>query len=787
MTFKSLITTMACIVMTSGCADRILDKASNKPLSDLENAAQQAQTRETQKSYIKNEAGPGRLTPESLHASPSIDGPSLKGAKISPDGNFATVLQGRKDDARQQDLWAYDLESGQGRLLVSSTELLGEPEKLSLEEKNRREREREYGSGIVTYKWVSDNLLLFPLGGDIYLYDIKSKVAKQVTATKGYETDPKVFGAGRYVGYIRDNNLFVKDLKSGLERQLSDGATDLIRNGIASFVVQEELNRFTGYWPSPDAGRVAYTQTDDNPVAKRNRIEYTTDGVKNITQRYPFAGTPNALVKLGVVAREGGRTKWVDIGAEKDIYLTRVFWSADSQILYAGILSRDQKSHKLLKINPRTGTSDVLFEETSKTWVNAEISQKALKDETLSAGNLLWSSERNGQWQLFNIQTRGEMAGNFTAVTPADILMTKLNCVSEDAGNIFFTGWKETPLERHLYKVKIDGTGFSQISQKPGTHSASFSKNCERYIGGFSDVKTPNQTRTFENDGTPLTWLNENKIDANHAYAPFLNKHIVPEFGILKTNDGTELHYEVFKPHDLKPGEKRPSITLVYGGPHVQKVFNGWSRKSFSTMLAHHGFVVFQMDNRGSGSRGKKFEDAIYRKMGQPEVADQKLGAAWLKSQPFIDPDKMGVYGWSYGGYMTAHMLAQTNDYKAGVIGAPVTEWQLYDTAYTERYLGSPDPKSPNYTEGSYEKSNVFPYLGGLTEPFLLIHGMSDDNVVFRNSTKLMDDMQNRGAHNMSVMAYPREKHGFRGTKNRIHRDRQILDFFLKELRSDYE
>lgn len=783
MTFKSLIITTS-IFMILGCSDKISDRSADA-LSDLENAAQQAQTPQTEKSYLTNEPGPGKLTPEALHGSPSINGPTLKGAKISPDGSFATVLQGREDNSQQQDLWAYDLESGEGSLLVSSTDLLGEPEELSLEEKNRRERRREYGSGIVSYKWAGEDLLLFPLGGDIYLYDLKSKEAKQVTATKGFETDPKVFGDGQYVGYIRDNNLYVKELKSGLERQLSDGATELIRNGIASFVVQEELDRYTGYWPSPDAGHIAYTQTDDGPVATRNRIEYTAEGVKNISQRYPFAGTANATVKLGVVTRRGGRTKWVDIGGEKDIYLTRVFWSADSKTLYAGILSRDQKSHKLLKINPRTGASDILFEETSPTWLNAEVNYKALKADNLPDGNLLWSSERNGQWQLFNIQTTGELAGNFTAVTPADILMTKLNCVSEQTGNVYFTGWKETPLERHLYKVKIDGTELAQISQKPGTHSASFSKNCERYIGGFSDVNTPNQSRAFQNDGTPLTWLNENKIDAGHAYAPFQAAHITPEFGTLQTADGTELHYEVFKPRDLKPGEKRPSVTLVYGGPHVQKVFNGWSRKSFSTMLAHHGFVVFQMDNRGSGSRGKKFEDAIYRKMGQPEVVDQKLGAAWLKSQPFIDADKMGVYGWSYGGYMTAHMLAQTDEYKAGVVGAPVTEWQLYDTAYTERYLGSPDPKSPNYTEGSYEKSNVFPYLDGLTEPFLLIHGMSDDNVVFRNATKLMDAMQKRGEHNMSVMTYPREKHGFRTPENRIHRDRQILEFFLKELGSE--
>lgn len=785
MSLKPFLIMMASFAIISGCGDKSSLGNSDGPISDLETAAQQAQTPEAEKDYLTNEPGPGKLTSEALHADPSIHGPRLKGAQISPDGTMATVLQGRKDNARQQDLWAYDLESGKGRLLVSSTDILGAPEELSLEEKNRRERKREYGSGIVSYKWVGNDLLLFPLGGDIYLYDLKTNKPKQVTATKGFETDPKVFGKGRYVSYIRENNLFVKDLESGLERQLSDGATELIRNGIASFVVQEELDRFTGYWPSPDAGRIAYTQTDESAVATRNRIEYTANGVKNITQRYPFAGTPNATVKLGIVSRRGGKTKWVDIGQEKDIYLTRAFWSADSRALYAGILSRDQKSHRLLKINPNTGASETLFEETSETWMNVEVSIKPLKDKNLSAGNLLWSSERNGQWQLFNVQTSGDMAGTFTAVTPVDILMTKLNCVNEKTGDIYFTGWKETPLERHLYRIKIDGSELTQISTNSGIHSANFSKNCERYIGGFNNVQTPPQSRAFQSDGTQLSWLNENKIDGSHPYAPFQPAHIIPEFGKLQTADGTVLHYEIFKPLDLKTGEKRPSVTLVYGGPHVQRVRNTWNRKSFARMLAHHGFVVFQMDNRGSGYRGKKFEEVIYRKMGQPEVADQQLGAAWLKSQSFIDPDKMGVYGWSYGGYMTAHMLAQTDDYKAGVVGAPVTEWQLYDTAYTERYLGSPDPDSPNYTQGAYEKSNVFPYLDGLTEPFLLIHGMSDDNVVFRNATKLMDAMQNRGAHNMSVMTYPREKHGFRGSENRIHRDRQILEFFLKELEAD--
>lgn len=769
---KTLLTISASAFILAGCSNN----ASENETTALETTATQAQTSEVVKSYLTDTPGPGKLTPEVLYAGTSLSGTSLRGAKIAPDGTFVTVLQGREDDANQQDLWAYDFESGEGRLLVSSTDILGTPEELSLEEKNRRERRREYGTGIVSYDWVGDNLLLFPLGGDIYLYDLNIKEARQVTATKGFETDPKVFGKGQYIAYIRENNLYVKDLKTGLERQLSDGATDLIRNGIASFVVQEELDRYTGYWASPDASRIAYTQTDDAKVKTRNRIEYTAVGVTNVEQRYPFAGTPNATVKLGIIGIKGGATKWVDIGDEEDIYLSRVFWSQDSKTLYAGILSRDQKSHKLLKINPITGRSEVLFEENHPAWMNVEVSYRALKD-----GSILWSSERNDKWQLFRISTIGETAGEFTPVTPPEILMTRLNCVNQESGDIYFTGWKDTPLNRHLFKVNLEGGDVTQITQSNGGHSANFNKGCERYIGRFSNSTTPPQTRAFKNDGTPLAWLNENKLDSSHPYASYLAADIEPEFGVLKAADGTDLHYELYKPIDLKTGEKRPSITIVYGGPHGQRVYNRWS-VDLRKVLAHHGFVVFQIDNRGTGNRGKKFEDVVYRNMGRPEVEDQKIGADWLKSQPFIDPEKMGVYGWSYGGYMSLMMLGQTDDYVAGVVGAPVTEWQLYDTAYTERYLGSPVEGDPNYTKGSYENSNVWPYLGGITEPFLLIHGMSDDNVVFRNSTKLMDEMHLRGAHNMDVMTYPSEKHGFRKKHNRTHRIRLILEYFLTEL-----
>ena len=768
MTSFSSVSFKGALIM--GAALSVLAACQPAALDDIKSGGTQS---DAKLSYIVADPGPGKLTPERINASPSLAGSTLRRTAISPDGTKVSFLKGRTDNARQQDLWAFDLETGESSLLVSSTDLLGAPEQLSDEEKNRRERMREYGSGIVSYSWVNKDLLLFPLGGDLYTYNLATKKSRQITATKGFETDPKVSTKGGFVAYVRGNELYLTELDTGLERQLSDGATDLIRNATASFVVQEELGRRTGYWVDPAATRIAYTQIDESPVAIESRIEFGADGVGSVSQRYPFAGTDNATVKLGVVSTKGGDTRWVDIGNDKDIYLTRAAWSVDGKTLYAGILSRDHKTHTILKINPDTGASDTFFTERSKTWLNIDSSFRPQKD-----GSMLWMAETSDKRQLFRIAPDGTMS----ALSADGVLVNSLNCVNAETQTAYVSGWKATATEQHLFKVDLSTGETNQITEAGGMYSARFDRGCSRYIGGFSSPDTPPQTRAFNADGSPLAWLNENALDENHPYAPFLGAHINPEFGQIAAEDGTMLDYMLYKPLDLKAGEKRPSVTIVYGGPGVQRVNKAWGRRGLARMLAHHGFVVFQLDGRGATNRGKAFEDVLYRSMGRAEVVDQSAGADWLKSQDFIDPDKMGVYGWSYGGYMTLHMLGQTDYYAAGVSGAPVTDWALYDTAYTERYLGDPREGNANYTKGAYENGSVFPYLDGLTEPVLLIHGMADDNVVFRHSIKLMDAMQKRGAHNMRVMTYPGEKHGFRSEANRTHRDRSILEFFSEKL-----
>ena len=780
---KNLIAPLFLTTALLGCTN------GDTPSPTLQEAAEQSQQAveavQSPINYIRKTPVPGGLTPERINSSPALGGTSLSGVQIAPSGEFITVLQGREDDARQKDLWAYDLESGEGRLLVSSTDILDGPEILSEEEKNRRERARQYGTGIISYSWVGDNLLLFPLGGDIYLYDLRTKKSRQVTATKGFETDPKVSSNGSKVAYVRANELYIKDLKTGLERQLSEGSTETIRNATASFVVQEELDRDTGYWLSSDAKTVAYTQIDESAIAIENRIDFGADDVSNVAQRYPFAGTANATVKLGFVSARGGSTRWValddDPALGNEIYLTRVAWAPDNRTVFVGVLARDQKTHRIYKIDSRTGKKSDFYEETSPTWLNIGPSFSATAD-----GGLIWSAERKDKRQIFKINSNGEI----NSLTPEDINVRSLSCRTDDA--VFISGWQDSPLSNQIFKVGLTTDGESaeqivtQITSGPGIHSASFNSDCTRYLGTYSDDETPTNLRAYEADGTPLAWLNENKLDDTHAYAPFLKAHINPEYGQLDAADGTKLDYMLFKPTDLKAGEKRPAITIVYNGPGVQRVQNRFWRKNLPKMLAHHGFVIFTIDGRGSSNRGKAFEDHLNRSMGQVEVEDQSVGARWLAQRDFVDADNMGVFGWSYGGYMTLHMLAQTDLYKSGVAGAPVTDWTLYDTAYTERYLGDPTPGTENYTKGAYEDGSVFKYLEGLTEPMLLIHGMADDNVVFRHSIKLMDAMQKQNMHNLRIQTYPGEKHGFRNTENRIHRDRQILEFFSETLAPDY-
>lgn len=711
------------------------------------------------------------LSIERLNSQPGLSGPSLRGASFSPDGKLITILRGSENNTSILDLWAYDLESGEASVLVSASDIVTEETELSEEEKNRRERQRIYTSGIISYAWdTTGTNIMFPLGGDIYTYDLKQKTPNRITVTDQFETDPKFSPQGNYISYVRDDELQIFNITRNQERQVTKGADGIIRNAVSSFVVQEELNRYTGYWWSPDESRIAFTQIDESPVPIAERVDINADEIVTIRQRYPFAGSNNVTIKLGITTPKGKKPVWVDLGDNPDIYLADAYWSVDGSTLYIARLTRDQKRLDLLAADPKTGKTEIILSETADTWVNLGLGLKPLSD-----GGFLWSSERSGFQHFYRYNAQGN---NLGPVTGGNGIVTSLNCVDEENNRIFYTGWHDSVLERHVYTKSLNGKDLARpITTKEGWNGASFSGNCENFILTHTSDKQPRQASVKTNSGDHRFWLNENAIDKNHPYAPYLDSHQVWEYGQLEAEDGQMLDYKMLKPAGLKPGEKAPAIHMVYGGPHAQRV-----RKAFGNLLeqtlADKGYVVFWMDNRGAGNRGTKFENPLYRAMGRPETDDQAMGAQWLASQSFVDENRIGVYGWSYGGFMTLHMLLQKPElYAGGIAGAPVLDWRLYDTAYTERYMGHPETDADAYTA-----SAPLTYIDNLEDPLLVIHGMADDNVVFQNTVKLVDELQKKGK-TFELMTYPGEKHGFRKKTSRIHRNRMIIDFFERVLK----
>ncbi len=716
-----------------------------------------------------------KLTLEAITGSASLSGPTLNNAKISPDGKRVTFLRGSAAAANQLDLWEYHIATGKTQLLVDSKNLVSGVEVLSDEEKARRERQRIAGfSGIVDYQWGSDgNTLLFPLGGELYLYDLSQAKAKKITTGKGFATDPKISPKGGFVSFIRERNLWVIDLKKNAEIQITKDASDIIANGIAEFVADEEMNRHTGYWWAPDDSAIAFTRIDESPVPVQKRFEIYPDHTDIVEQRYPASGDANVLIELKVVSLLSNTRPIsdIDLGIEKDIYLARVQWR-DAQHLIFQRQNREQRLLDLIEVNLSNNKQTTLLQETSKSWINLHDNLHFLED-----GRFIWSSEQSGFMHLSLHSRNGKL---LKTLTQGDWQVDDLLAVDEKLQRIYFSGTKTTVRERHVYWTDFNGNAAQQLTKNNGMHQVTFSDDASVYVDVWSNSQTPPQAELYRADGNKLASLVDNAIDAKHPYQKYFSAHGKTEFGELKAVDGKTLHYSVIKPLDFDPAKKYPVVVFVYGGPAAQTVINSWPGRAdafFNHYLSQHGYIVFSIDNRGTPRRGVKFGSALFRHQGNVEVVDQLRGVEYLKTLPYVQADKIGVYGWSNGGYMTLMLLAKaSNTYACGVAGAPVTDWGLYDTHYTERYMDLPK----NNPDG-YKASTVFEHLDGLKSKLLLIHGMADDNVLFTNSTKLMSELQKRGTP-FELMTYPGAKHGLRGA-DALHRYRLTEDFFARCLK----
>lgn len=608
--------------------------------------------------------------------------------------------------------------------------------------------------------------LLLLEGGDLFLWRLDSGKWEQLTKTPVDERDPKISPDGKHVSFLRDDDLYSLDVASGKETRLTTGGSETLRNGSVDWVYPEELSLGTAYWWSPDSQSLVYLQFDTSREPLFPHSDLLKVRAVYEPERYPQAGENNADVRLGVVSAAGGPTRWFDVGdTRRSSLIARAGWTPDSKHVYIVRANRVQNRLELIFMDAATRAARTILTESDPYWVNVYDGPRFLND----GRRFLWSSERDGFRHLYLDSIDG---GIGRQLTKGEWEVRSLAGVDEAGGRVFYTSSEVSPVETQFYSVKLDGTDQRRLSQGAGTHTIAMGPTAEYYLDTYSSLESPPRTTLHQAGGAQLGVYRE------------ADRKPLEEFDILptqilsfRTKDGTLLYARLIKPANFQAGKKYPAIVMVYGGPGVFSVRNAWAGLTWDQVLAQRGFVIWQVDNRGGSGRGHAFESQVYHKLGKLELSDQREGVEHLLSMGFVDPARIGVYGWSYGGFMTLNLMLNAADlFHAGIAGAPVTKWINYDTIYTERYMGLPDENTEGYAETALP-----PRASNLKGKLMIVHNFEDDNVLFQNSMQMIDALEHAGKE-FEFMLYPQKSHGVTGPLRR-QLNQTLTGFFERNLK----
>jgi len=666
---------------------------------------------------------------------------------FSPSGKLLTFLHD-PDGGMARKLWAYDIASGE-RSEYFAPEVGVTDQNVSREEALRRERQRLMHSGVTHYEWADEkDVMLIPLRGELW-------IAENGRARRIGENgiDPRLSPSGDRVAFVRDSELWCLDVATGAERQLTHDAQPGVTNGLAEFVAQEEMGRAHGFWWSADGEWLAFEQADERHIPVFRIPHWGTDATHDVEEhRYPFAGQENVRVKLGVVAATGGEVTWCDLGDAE--YLCRVAWHPDGR-LFVQTTNRDQTRLELRACDRSTGRASTLLDESSDIWVN-------LHDDLAfvpPTGEFVWASERTGTKQLYLY------SADATEHRPLTSFDFPVGGVTLDVtGRRFAFSAATTPIENHVFIGSLDGGEIRQLTREPGMHGAVFAHDLSAWIDLFHSRTHP-----------PSLVLHGPSDVTIHASAEIDVALVTPELFTFSNRDGITLHGKLYRPARLPA----PLIVSVYGGPHANMVGESWADTVSlrAQYLTAQGFAVMSVDNRGSARRGIAFEGALLKRMGTVEVDDQVDGVRYAQEQGWVDGDRVGMYGWSYGGYMTLMCMLKAADvFKVGVAGAPVTSWDGYDTFYTERYMRTPQGNEDGYRDGS-----PLTYADRLRGKLMIIHGMIDENVHFRNTARFLDALA-KANRPVDLLLYPEERHSPRSELDRRNMEERIVEYFRAHL-----
>jgi dipeptidyl-peptidase-4 len=710
---------------------------------------------------------PGKaLTVERIYSQPSLSGRLTRGLEWTPDSKELSYFEtkGTGKEAKTE-LWVMDAANGERHLLVAADKLesilpVDGPKPTQVTGLGRR--------APAQYQWAPDGGgILFQGPTALAWMDLKRQTARTLVSGKAALADPKISPDGQYVSFVRDHNLWLVGIADEKERAVTQGGSEEIRKGELDWVYPEELEIKTAYWWSPDSSAIAYLEMDERKVSQYPLVDFASPSGEAEMERYPVAGGANPIVRVLVAPVGGGETRVMDVGAETDIYIPRVNWVRDSKHVAIQRLNRAQTILDLLFADVGTGSTRVALTEKDSSWINVSDDLCFLKD----GKRFLWSSERSGYRHLYLYSLDGKQLGQ---ISKGEWEVTSLDGVDESKGLVYFTAVEKSPLERHLYRAGLDGSGFTRVTKDAGVHAAVLAPDAAAFYDSYSNAATPPRQDLCRADGSRVAAINENKV------AELAEYHLSPmEFLTVKSRDGVSLNANIIKPPDFNPQKKYPVLVYTYGGPHAQVVRNAWGGATFlwHELMAQKGYIIFSVDNRGSTARGHVFEAPLHLRLGAQELSDQRDGVQYLKSLPYVDDNRIGIWGWSYGGYMTLHAMFEAgDDFKVGFAGGPVTDFHYYDSIYTERYLGLPQQNEKGYVDSSPVK-----YAGQLKGKLLIAHGTGDDNVHYANTLTLINQLIDAGKY-VEVMAFPGRGHGVSDPPARKVLMQRVTRYFLDNL-----
>jgi len=599
-----------------------------------------------------------------------------------------------------------------------------------------------------------------------YVYDLKTKGIKELS---GYGMYADFSPDGKNIAYVRDNNIYIGDLETFVEKQITnDGKFENIINGMTDWVYEEEFGINRGFFWSPEGDKIAYYKFDESRVKEFSLTYYEGLYTKEYKYKYPKAGEENSKVYIYVYDLKTGESRQINTVTEDDFYIPRIKWTNDDNILSFQILNRHQNKLDLYFANALAGSSNLILSRSNKDYLE-------INDDLtfIGANSFIWSENNN----LYLYDFNGNLVNNISSGKDD---VTKFYGYHEKSNRVFYLSCIESPLKRAVLSVNLDGTGSVKISQRSGWNKAEFSSDFSFFINTYSNITSPDYITVNNSSGKELRVLESN--DGLKKKITSLNLSD-PEFFTFKLPspvEGTDIDYlngYMVKPKDFDPAKKYSVMFFNYGGPGSQSVKDEWIGEPYFwyEYLAERGIITVVIDNRGTTGRGEAFEKSTYLQLGKYETEDMIQTVKYLHTLPYIDKNNIGVYGWSYGGYMAAMCITQAADYfKTAVAVAPVTNWRFYDNIYAERFMRTPDENKDNY-------DNLSPLFNAknIKGDFLIMHGMADDNVHLQNSTEMISEMVKNNIRYDSEF-YPDKNHGISGGKTRLHVFTRITDFFLR-------